>query len=148
MAIKEEKTPEQVREDLSKSYPSVNNPMNIIKGQDIKTGDADGNPFIVQVVEPGSVLVSAIVFAKDEEDAKARLLEGIRESASVADEDSPGHQKNKSVTKSFDNERWLKVKNARAKSVYTAYENGWVFVTPFDKTIIGRISWSQSDTFI
>lgn len=144
-----EMTPEELDADHRTRWPSQTNPFNTYSGQDVLVGDPDGEPFVVQITEPGCIFVSAMIFAKDEEDAKERILQGIREAAGIAQEQYEEAKKNDDGSYQWMNQlEWKGFHAARAQSIFKCVEKGWIFVMPFDKRMPAKVAWASNDTFV
>jgi len=114
-------------------------------------GDADGQPFTVQVADKGWVAISIVIFAKDIQDAKDRVTYGVRECYNRS------HMTYEELMKKPEEERtqiWYKesqsndTKLSKVKDIIRIIEKGWIFAEPFDKRLIAKVAWASNDTFV
>lgn len=117
--------------------------------EEVFLGDPDGEPFVVQVVDSGSITISILIYAKDEEDAKSRVIHGCEQYLKRSKKKYDAH-----IAKKADNYRWEQDLEyvdrdfSRAKSAIALIEKGWIFSMPFDKRYLARIPWAGNDCFL
>lgn len=93
------------------------------KGQ-VFVGDPNGEPFIVRARNAGWLPLNVIIFASSEEDAIARVKDGL--------------------TKASENNRRdddTSVTIGRYRKMLALFDEGVVEVSPFDKTYVCKIDW-------
>lgn len=114
-------------------------------------GDPEGKPFTVQIADKGWVAISIVIFAKDIEDAKTRVIYGVNEYYKKS------HMTYEELMRKPEEERtrvWEKeadindTKFSKIKNIVELIEKGWIFAEPFDRRLVAKVAWASNDTFI
>jgi hypothetical protein len=115
-----------------------------IDAEEFYPGDPDGEPFVIQVSEPGHIPVSIVIFAKDEEDARARFEKAL---AFIEKHGNISREKQEEFYKKHGRE-YESVSLGRLRMVKRIIAKHGMRIEKLDKRLIVKAPWSSNDNIV
>jgi len=110
--------------------------------KDLYAGDPEGEPFAIRISAKCWIPISIMIFAKDEDDAKQRILNAIKAYVNRCSEQI------KSCNTLNSSCSYYELLLNRCNRILEIVENGGMKVERFDKRYIAKVPWAANDYLV